>query len=315
MGNNMDNNETNIKKHHLPTILSDVICGFVMGVAFIIPGFSGGSVAAILGIYEKLIGAVADIFKSFKKSFFTLLPIGIGLILGAASLLFPLKWALNFAPIPTVALFVGLALGGMFSITDKLRGKIKPTNIIAFLIPLAVAAALCFAPTGADVELLNMSAFGYITLFGVGILGSAALVVPGISGSMILLILGYYNPIISVITDHFLKGKDMLRSVLVLGVTALGIAVGFFLISTIMKRLLEKCPRGTYFAIVGFIIGSVPSAFMAAAKDAGYTLTGLPTSPLYWAASVLLLVLGFVGALLFVIKASRLSEKDTREEK
>ena len=100
----------------------------------------------------------------------------------------------------------------------------------------------------------------------------------------------------------------------VIGVTVLGIAVGFFLISIIMKRLLEKCPRGTYFAIVGFIIGSVPSAFMAAAKDAGYTLTSLPTSPLYWVASVLLLVLGFVGALLFVIKAGRLSGNDTLEE-
>ncbi len=299
----MDNNETNTKKFRLPAFFSDVICGFVMGVAFIIPGFSGGSVAAILGIYEKLIGAVADIFKSFKKSFLTLLPIGIGLVLGAASLLFPLKWALSFAPIPTVALFVGLALGGMFSITDKLRGKIKPSNIIAFLIPLATAAALCFAPTGADVELLDMTPLGYITLFGVGVLGSAALVVPGISGSMILLILGYYNPIISVLTDHLLMGKDIGKSVAVIGVTVLGIAVGFFLISIIMKRLLEKCPRGTYFAIVGFIIGSVPSAFMAAAKDGGYTLTSLPTSPLYWVASVLLLVLGFVGALLFVIKA------------
>ena len=52
----------------------DVLAGFGMGVAFIIPGFSGGSVAAILGIYEKLIAAIANIFKDFKRSIITLLP-------------------------------------------------------------------------------------------------------------------------------------------------------------------------------------------------------------------------------------------------
>ena len=54
-------------ENNLKTFLLDLVRGLPIGVAFIIPGFSGGSVAAILGIYEKLIGAVADIFKSFKK--------------------------------------------------------------------------------------------------------------------------------------------------------------------------------------------------------------------------------------------------------
>ena len=68
----------------------DVARGAGIGAAFIIPGFSGGSVAAILGIYEKLIGAIAGIFKSFKRNFMILLPIMLGLILGALALLFPL---------------------------------------------------------------------------------------------------------------------------------------------------------------------------------------------------------------------------------
>ena len=60
--------------------LLDAIRGVCIGVAFIIPGFSGGSVAAILGIYEKLVDAIADIFKDFKKSVLTLAPILIGMI-------------------------------------------------------------------------------------------------------------------------------------------------------------------------------------------------------------------------------------------
>ena len=59
----------------LKTFLLDVVRGCAIGVAFIIPGFSGGSVAAILGIYEKLVGAIADIFKDFKRSVLTILPI------------------------------------------------------------------------------------------------------------------------------------------------------------------------------------------------------------------------------------------------
>ena len=116
-------------KGGLKSFLIDVVRGCAIGVAFIIPGFSGGSVAAILGIYEKLVGAIADIFKDFKKSILTLLPILIGMVCGIVALLFPLEWALGAYPIPTVCIFVGLALGGLPSITDKLGGKIKVTNI------------------------------------------------------------------------------------------------------------------------------------------------------------------------------------------
>ncbi|MBQ2793448.1 MAG: DUF368 domain-containing protein [Clostridia bacterium] len=290
--------------------LADLFAGYLMGIAFIIPGFSGGSIAAIVGIYERLITAIADIFKSFKESVKTLLPIGIGLLLGAVSLLYPLKLALAWAPLPTVSHFVGLALGGMLSVTDKLRGKIRVTNVLALGIPLLFAAGLCFIPTGAEVDLFSLNFSGYAVLFFVGVIGSAALVIPGISGSMLLLILGYYNPIINLITNHLLKLRDVGKSVLVLGVTVAGIAVGFVIISVIMKLLLKKCPRGTYFAIVGFIVGSIPSAFISTAKDAGMTVDTLPSSVWHWVACCALLILGFAAALLLIIKVKKLRQNN-----
>ena len=273
--------------------LFDVLRGCAIGIAFIIPGFSGGSVAAILGIYEKLVGAIADIFKDFKKSLLALLPIGIGMVVGIVSLLFPLGWALEAFPFPTVCLFVGLAIGGLPSITDELRGKIKPRNILVCAIPLISALALSFLPVGNDVDLFNLNLGGYLLLVLIGLIGSAALVVPGISGSMLLLIFGYYNPIVNMMTDHLFKFKDVGVSILVLGLVALGIAVGFFLISKIMKWLLKNHPRGTYFAILGFIVGSIPTVYISTAKDAGYTLSTLPTAPLYWVACVIMLAMGF----------------------
>ena len=304
----MTDNSNNGNKLTAKGFLRDMLAGFLMGIAFIIPGFSGGSIAAIVGIYEKLICAVTDIFKDFKNSIKTLLPIGIGLVLGAVSLLFPLKLALEAAPLPTVSLFVGLALGGMFSITDRLRGRVSVTNVLALSLPLILAAALCFIPTGADVDLFALDFGGYVLLFLVGVLGSVALVVPGISGSMLLLILGYYNPIVRLVTDHLLQFKDIGTSVLVLGVTAVGIALGFLIISVVMKWLLKRYPRGTYFAIVGFIVGSIPAVYTSTMGEEGFVL---PTSPWHYVICAVTLAIGFVGALLFVLKMKRIErEKD-----
>ena len=291
------------ERKRVPAFLGDGLKGYFMGVAFIIPGFSGGSVAAILGVYEKLVGAIADLFTSFKKSFLTILPIFIGLCLGAVSLMYPLKWALGAFAFPTVGLFVGLALGGLPSIAEELRGRVMLTDCLSFAIPMMVAVGLCFLPIAEGRDLMSLSLGGYLLLFLIGILGSTALVVPGISGSMILLILGYYDPLLGVITENLLVGQNIGRSLLVLGSCGLGIVVGFIGISVIMKKLLAVARRGTHFAILGFIIGSLPTIFVSTAKDCGYTLSTLPTSPFYWIATVSMMVAGVCISLLLYLKA------------
>lgn len=284
------------KRRGLSEFMLDIIRGFAIGVALIIPGFSGGSIAAIVGIYEKLIDAISGILKNFKKSILTLLPLGTGAVMGIASLLFPLKWALAEFPFPTIALFIGLTLGSLPAITDKVKGRIKPSNVIACILPLVVAVGIAFLPVGKDVNLFEINFSGYLILVLIGVVCAAATVIPGISGSMLLLIFGYYNPLISMITDHLLHGKDILQCFLILGSCAIGVGVGFIVISTAMKYLLQKYPRGTYFAIIGFIVGSMPSAFISVMDEAGYTLSTLPTSPIYWIVSALLLIAGFIGA-------------------
>lgn len=295
------------KKMQLLRTAKDTAAGFGIGVAFIIPGFSGGSVAAILGIYERLVGAIADIFKSFKKSFTILLPIIIGLVLGAVSLMFPLEWALGNFPLPTVCLFVGLAIGGLPTITDKVKGKVTPSIILSFIISAAVVIAIAFLPMGADKDLFNLDFGGYSLLFVIGFIGSVALVVPGISGSMLLLMLGYYNPILSMITQYFFRGKEIGTCILVLGCVGIGIIVGFICISIVMKKLLEEHTRGTYAAILGFIIGSIPTIFITTVKDY-YTDGGAITlhgSPAFWIISALLLAVGLLLSLGFVILAKK----------
>ncbi|MBO5908227.1 MAG: DUF368 domain-containing protein [Clostridia bacterium] len=312
-----------IKSFSPKSFFFDVLRGYVIGMAFIIPGFSGGSIAAVLGIYEKLVGAIADIFKSFLKSLLILLPIGIGMGLGAISLMFPLKWALASFPIPTVSLFVGLTIGALPSITDKLKGKFKPSYLVSFILPTLAAFLLCFIPVAQDRNLGSVGIAELIPLFFVGILGSAALVIPGISGSMLLLIIGYYNPILALITG-LLAGQNILNATLVIATVGSGIAVGFFAISVVMKLLFKRHPRGTYFAILGFIVGSIPSVFISTAKEAGY---GMPIKPgtdaplfrlpdlmpnaMYWIVSIVLLAVGFFVAFSFVKVAKKFAQKNS----
>ena len=300
---------------------ADVARGAGIGAAFIIPGFSGGSVAAILGIYERFVGAVAGLLTSFKRSFVTLFPIMLGLVIGALALLFPLEWALGEIPFETVSLFVGLTIGCLPSLTVFLKGKIRACHIIAFAIPFLVSLSLCFLPSSADRNLMSLEVFDYFVLFLVGVLGSSALVIPGISGSMLLLILGYYNPIVNMITGliksavSLISGEgvsadEFLNPLAVLIAVGLGTAVGFVGISVIMKKLFEVAKRGTYYAIIGFIIGSLPTVYISTAKDAGYTISTLPSSPLFFGGCVLALAIGILFSYGIVVLAGRKSNME-----
>lgn len=306
------------KENALAGFLIDVLRGVAIGVAFIIPGFSGGSVAAILGIYEKLVGAIADIFKTFKKSMLVLLPVLLGMLLGIAALIFPIQWGLRHFPIPTVSLFVGLALGGIPSVAGKVKGKPKWQHIVAGAIPLIAAASLCFLPLAGEVDLLHQNAGGYFLLVLVGMVGSCALVVPGISGSMLLLIFGYYNPVVQIITETLPSGTSVGVCILVLCCLAIGVVIGFFLISLIMKFLLKKFPKGTYFAILGFIVGSIPAVFVStlresAASENAAALSALYANPWYWVVTVVLFAVGVALSLGLVIYAGKKGTKEKKE--
>lgn len=303
------------EKNRLVGFLADILRGAAIGVAFIIPGFSGGSVAAILGIYEKLVGAIADIFKTFKKSIIVLLPILLGMLLGIAALILPIQWGLRHYPIPTVTLFVGLALGGLPSVTDNLKGgALSWKHILACLVPLLVAASLSFLPLAGEVDLFSLNFGGYLLLIVIGIVGSCALVIPGISGSMLLLIFGYYNPVVSLVTDSLLHGQQVGICILVLCCLGIGVVIGFFGVSVLMKYLLKKFPRGTYFAILGFIVGSIPAVYASTVRGADAALSALYASPWYWVVSAVLLFIGIALSLSLVIYAKK-KEKNGGENK
>lgn len=234
------------------------IKGFIMGIANVIPGVSGGTLAVILGVFKDFVGSISNIFKSFKKSVLFLLPIvlGMGVAVVASSKL--IETCLNYYPLATILFFVGLILGGVPILFNKIKREMKSIpNYIIFIIMFSFILLFTFVISGEkNVELVSLTFIDYILLFIVGMLASASMVIPGISGSMVLMTVGYYNSILATVSDIF-NFANFWHNVSILIPFGLGVIVGILLIAKLITFLLNKFEVKTYFAIFGFIFSSL----------------------------------------------------------
>ena len=240
-----------------------VIKGFIMGIANIIPGVSGGTLALILGIYEEFIGAISHLFSNLKKNICFLIPIAIGMVLAILSLSHVIDYSYKHFPIPTCLFFVGLVLGGIPMLLNKVKGKKETKKIssyIIFLLTFALVIVMACSDLifveGLKVSFNNMNLISYILLFLVGVVAAATMVIPGVSGSLVLMLLGYYYPVIAVIKE-FTKFKNLGENIIILGIFGIGILVGIVLISKLIEFLFKKYEVKTYFGVLGFIVASV----------------------------------------------------------
>lgn len=240
-----------------------VVKGFIMGIANIIPGVSGGTLALILGIYEDFIGAISHFFSNFKKNICFLAPIAIGILLAIASLSRVIDYSYKHYPIPTSLFFVGLVIGGIPMLYSKVKGKKEVKQASSYLIFLLTFALVIFMACsslifgeGLKVSLSNMGFVNYLLLFLVGVIAAATMVIPGVSGSLVLMLLGYYYPVIAVIKE-FTSLKNIGSNILILGVFGIGVLIGIVLISKLIEFLFNKYEAKTYFGVLGFIIASI----------------------------------------------------------
>lgn len=263
--------------------------GCAIGISAIIPGVSGGTVAVILKIYDKILEAVTNIFKKFKESFLYLLPLLIGGAIGFIALIFPLDYGLKNIPLIVVTLFVGLILGGLPSMFKKVKQDINLKNIIIFILCLGFMIGICFVvgKLQIDINTLNFGTIMY--LFACGLLGSLALVAPGISGSMMLMVVGSYDSIIGVLKD-LMSFNNVGHNILILLPVIGGVIIGFFMMSYLMKFLLGRFFTSTMSGIIGLIIGSIFSIYYLTCFTGKYVID---YSVWMIIMSVIALVIGF----------------------
>lgn len=279
-----------------------IIKGFVMGIANIIPGVSGGTLALTMGIYEDFISAISHFLKDLKKNISFLLPIFIGIGLSLLTMSNVISKAFDKYPVPTTFFFMGLVLGGIPLLLEKVKPKktkskkkqkLDKSNYVIMALTFALVMVLAFSEeifgSGlGDVNLNNISLWGYTLLFLVGVIAAATMVIPGVSGSLVLMLLGYYLPVVNTIKDltHF---KNIGHDLLVLIPFGIGVLVGIVLIAKLIEFLLKKYERKTYFGVLGFIFASV-----IAIPVSVYHEVGLEYTLIEGIIAVVLMVIGYI---------------------
>ena len=244
-------------------MIKNIIKGAIIGIANIIPGVSGGTMAVSMGIYDKLIHCITHLFSEFKKNLQFLIPIFIGAGIGLVGLSFVIEYLFDVAPLETNLLFIGLIIGGLPAMWKRVKGhSIKLPHIISCIVffALVVGLAALGNAEGADV-VIEPGARSAVMLFIVGIIAAATMIIPGVSGSMILLLLGYYNPIVTEINNFIraLIGMDfemLWRGILIFIPFGLGVVAGIFGIAKLVEIVFEKFPLIAYWSIIGLIVAS-----------------------------------------------------------
>lgn len=285
------------------------IKGFIIGSSMAVPGVSGGTMAIVLGIYDKLLAAINGLRKNFKENAGFLIKFGIGSAIGLVALYEVIGRLLDIFPIPVSCLFFGAVIGGI----PTLLKKIKPEKVTASFcftsllwgvlgvaIVLGVANILdilkLLGVIGADVTSL-VATTGSITLANVllwivtGLVISIALILPGISTSHMLIILG----ITSILSMP-------LPALAIIGISLL---VGIFAITKPLEWAMNRFTRPTYCVIIGFVIGSLGDIF------AEYIIPGfaaLGSVWWHWVLTLLASAVLFVGGLLGLLYLAKFSD-------
>ena len=293
-------------KNHIMNVLK----GIAIGIANVIPGFSGGTMAVMVKIYDLFVYAFANFFNDFKNVIKKCWSLFVGIILGILiALVTIVKW-LEVIPFITVMFFVGLIIGSIPTIYKKAKqGKLKIADIIGFIIAIVVIVGLPLLPQN-DVQ-VSYNIGLYIILFVLGIICSSAMVIPGVSGSLVLMAFGYYSFVMITIKD-LLKNlfnfslDNYWNMFICIACFVIGCVVGLVFISKLITKLTEKYPKTVYFTILGLLVASPFSIIYATCNE--YTI-----SFDFW--TIFFSIISFVFGLGLVIFGEYMSNKTCIENK
>lgn len=225
--------------------------GIAIGAANTVPGVSGGTIAVITGVYDRLVGAIGDFFSSrWREHLVYLLPILLGIALGIGVFAWVIDLGLTHFPEQTAFVFLGLIAGSIPFIYRQVDDR--PPTVPQILLALAAAAFLVLqglarrSPLGEAITTVSLESL--IPLLGAGAIAAATMIIPGVSGSFVLVVIGMYATFLQAVRSV---------NVPVLLVLVVGAAVGIILVSKAMSFLLGRFRHSTYWVILGLVTGSL----------------------------------------------------------
>lgn len=243
------------------------INGFCMALADSVPGVSGGTVAFILGFYDKFIVSLDDLFrgnlKKKKESLKYLVKIGIGWVVGLLLSISFLADLFNKHIYNMSSLFIGFII---FSIpivikeeTASIKGKYR--NIIYAILGAGLVVLITYLNrvVGNTFNLDTVNVSSLIYLFLAAAVAISAMILPGISGSTILLIFGVYIPIVTKVKAFLQMDFSTLPFLIMFG---LGMIFGIIFFTKLLRACIEKRRSATIYAILGMMLASIYSIVM-----------------------------------------------------
>lgn len=252
-------------------MLINFVRGFCMAIADSVPGVSGGTIAFLLGFYDKFVGAFNNILSGTKEQRINaakfLLKLGVGWIIGFVICVLILSSVFQSNIYQISSLFLGLIIFAIPVIAmaekDCLKGKYA--NLIFTVIGIIIVCLITYynpvSGEGSSVNLTQPSIELALYVFVAAIITISAMVLPGISGSTLLLAMGLYLPLLNAVKEVIHMDTSYL---LMLGIFALGLIVGIFLVIKIVKHCLDTYRSQTVYLILGLMIGSIYSIIMGA---------------------------------------------------
>ena len=261
-----------VKTHFL-----NMLKGIGIGIANVIPGFSGGTMAVMLKIYDLFVYSFANIFNDFKNVVKKCWSLFVGILIGILFAMVVIVKLLEVIPFITIMFFVGLIFGSMPSIYEKVKKqKINIADIIGFIVAIGILVALPLIPKNEAAAQYNIGV--YIIMFVMGIICSSAMVIPGVSGSLVLMAFGYYAFFMSTMKEYLVNIFNFSMTnywgmFITLACFAIGCVVGLVFISKLITMLTKKYPKTVYYTILGLLVASPFSIIYATLTDASYTVT------------------------------------------
>lgn len=250
-------------------MILNFIRGFCMALADSVPGVSGGTVAFLLGFYDKFIGSldalVAGSMQEKKEAIIFLIKIMVGWVVGFLMAVSILASIFDAQIYKISSLFMGFILFAIPIVVkeEKANMKFNASSIIAGIIGIAIVALITYfnpiAGQGSTVDLSSLNISLILYVFIAAMFAISAMVLPGISGSTLLLIFGLYVPIISAVKAVISFNLDYLP---ILIVFALGILAGIVSVVRVIKWALDKHRSIMIFLIIGMMIGSFYAIIM-----------------------------------------------------
>ena len=259
-------------------IIRLLLIGIVIGMANVIPGVSGGTLAVVFKIYDKFVNAITQNLKKLKANWRLVVPLLTGMASGVLifSKLITVLYT-NF-PVQTNYFFTGLILGSipmLFAYMTKTADGEKIGAGKAISVTGCALAGLALLLTfsylevkfgggdktaGMTADLPEWTAPLAGRIFFAGLVGAVAMIVPGISGSLLMLILGVYPIVMKSIPALFVPSQTFHALILLLPNGA-GVLIGLLCGAQLVKHLLKKAPNHTYAVIFGLLCGSAINLF------------------------------------------------------